>query len=767
MGALEGPSSPAHAFPLRAPLTRIAASLPRGKTLPPEVWARRHRTLVWLVWAHALGLPLFGLTQGYGLLHVMVDGLPIAVFAAAAMVPGRSQRFRASMVSLGLLTSSAILVHLWDGKIEAHFHFFVMVTILACYEEWFPYLLALGYVVLHHGTVGVLDSQSVYDHASAVHDPWKWAAIHGGFIVALCVANVASWRMNEDLRVEMLTSEERFRNAFQNAPVGMAIVAADGAFTRANRAFSEMTGYPLDRLAAMNLAELAADDERRDYETTWSQPDEGQVERRFVRADGSTGWGLWQRTVVDDGVYLLQAVDISIRKQSEDVLAAQARHDALTGLANRTRFVELLHEALATLASGRRMAVLFLDLDDFKVINDSLGHGAGDRLLGETARRLERVLGPGDSLARFGGDEFTICLADLDGESHALEIAERLMAELRPPFVLDGERRYLTASVGITLTDRPDANIEALLRDADAAMYRAKELGKARSELFDESMRSRALERLELETSLRGALERDEMRLLYQPKVDLETERIVGVEALLRWEHPRHGTIAPLKFIPIAEQSGLIVPIGAWVIREACRTAARWHAEFGRDDLLVAVNLSPRQLGATDLVDTVRDALADARLKPECLCLEVTESALMADVASARETLAELKALGVLLAVDDFGVGHASLKQLKQLLPVDLLKIDKSFVDGVVTDAEDRAIVEAVIILAGSLGLRTVAEGVEHAEQAAALRELHCNLAQGYHFSRPVTPETIAVLLDTSAERVRVQAPARSPRAVA
>jgi EAL domain-containing protein (putative c-di-GMP-specific phosphodiesterase class I) len=293
-------------------------------------------------------------------------------------------------------------------------------------------------------------------------------------------------------------------------------------------------------------------------------------------------------------------------------------------------------------------------------------------------------------------------------------------------------------------------------------MYRAKELGKARCEVFDKSMRRRAVERLELESSLRGALERDELRLLYQPKVDLETERIVGVEALLRWEHPQHGTIAPIRFIPIAEQSGLIVPIGAWVIREACRTAARWHAEFDRDDLLVAVNLSPRQLGATDLVDTVREALAETRLRPECLCLEVTESALMADVASARETLAELKSLGVLLAVDEIGVGHASLKQLKQLLPVDLLKIDKSFVDGVVTDAEDRAIVEAVIILAGSLGLSTVAEGVEHADQAAALRSLHCKLAQGYHFSRPVTSEAISALLDTPAEPVRAQAPVRS-----
>jgi diguanylate cyclase (GGDEF)-like protein/PAS domain S-box-containing protein len=742
----------------KAALARAFASLPTGKTLPPAVWARRHRTLVWLVWAHVIALPLFGLTQGYGLGHVAVDGLPIAVFALAAMAPGRSQRFRACMVSLGLLSSSAILVHLWDGKIEAHFHFFVMVTILATYEEWLPYLLAVGYVVLHHGTVGVFDSNSAYNHADAVADPWKWAGIHGAFIVALCTANVVGWRMNEDLRSETRISEERFRNAFEEAPIGMAIVDPNGSFARVNRAFSDTTGYPIDELVGMKVARLVPRDALEEYHRSWHGPDQGELERRFVRADGSIGWGLWQRTTASDGQFLLQCLDISERKDAQRRLELAANADALTGIPNRARFIELLRESVAIWPpNGRQVAVLFLDLDNFKVINDSLGHGAGDRLLAETARRLERVLRPGDSLARFGGDEFTICLGDIADEDHALRIAERLMGMLRPPFVLDGERRYLTASVGLTLTDDPGADPEDLLRDADAAMYRAKELGKARCEVFDDSMRKRAVERLELESSLRGALERDELRLLYQPKVELTGERIAGVEALLRWEHPVHGTIPPLKFIPLAEQSGLIVPIGAWVIREACRKAANWQNEFGRRDLIIAVNLSPRQLGSTELVDTVRTALDETGLPPSTLCLEVTESALMADVAAAAETLAELKALGVRLAVDDFGVGHASLKQLKQLLPVDMLKIDKSFVDGLTTDVEDRAIVEAVIILAASLGLETVAEGVEHADQADALRDLHCQLAQGYHFSRPVTPDAISALLD--AEPAQVGAP--------
>jgi len=742
----------------------LVASLPRGKTLPPRVWARRHRTLVWLVWAHAVALPLFGLARGYGIGHVVIDGLPIAAFGALAMIPGRSQRFRASMVSIGLLSSSAVLVHLWNGQIEAHFHFFVMVTILATYEEWLPYLLAVGYVVFHHGTVGVFDSHSAYNHGAAAEHPWLWAGIHGAFIVALCIANVIGWRMNEDLRDDMRVSEERFRSAFEEAPIGMAIVDSAAAFVRVNRSFSTTTGYPLDELVGMKLGQLVPADAQEEYRQTWTEDDKGELERRFVRADGSIGWGLWQRTTASDGQYLLQCLDISERKHAEQQLELQARADALTGVPNRPRFLELLRESIGIWTPlGRKVAVLFLDLDDFKVINDSLGHGAGDRLLAETARRLERVLRPGDSLARFGGDEFTVCLGDVADENHVLRITERLQGALRPPFVLDGEQRYLTASVGITLTSAEDADPEALLRDADAAMYRAKDLGKARVEMFDDSMRRRAVERLELETSLRGALERDELRLVYQPKVELNGERIVGVEALLRWEHPQHGTIPPLKFIPLAEQSGLIVPIGAWVIQEACRNAGRWQREFERDDLIIAVNLSPRQLGSTELVDVVRDTLAATKLGPSTLCLEVTESALMADINVARDTLHELKALGVRLAVDDFGVGHASLKQLKQLLPVDILKIDKSFVDGLTTDVEDRAIIEAVIILAGSLGLDTVAEGVEDADQAAALRDLHCQLAQGYHFSRPVTPDAISALLDAEAQAGpgQVGAPAR------
>jgi diguanylate cyclase (GGDEF)-like protein/PAS domain S-box-containing protein len=748
-----------------AALHSALGALPRGKSLPPDVWARRHRVLTALVWAHAVVLPIFALTQGLPLWHALLEGFPIAVFAAAAMVPFRSQRFRSSMVALGLLTSSAVLVHIWGGVIEAHFHFFVMVTILACYEAWFPYLLAVGYVVLHHGVMSSVAAGTVYNHGDAVANPWKWAAIHGGFVVAMCAANVVSWRLNEDVRDQMRASEEQFRTAFESAPIGMTIVAANGFFLRVNDAFCDTTGYTAEQLLGMKASDLSPVDERERLDREWAvYRGAGNAEHSFTRADGTSGWALWQRSVVADGNYLLQCVDMSDRQAAQQQLEKQARSDGLTGLPNRTRFAELLKDTLSARGENA-VAVMFLDLDDFKVINDSLGHGSGDRLITQTARRLERVLRPGDTFARFGGDEFVMCLVDIADEDHAMRIAGRLIDALKPPFVLDGERRYVTASIGIALTHDSDASPDDLLRDADAAMYRAKASGKARCEMFDGSMRKQAVERLELETHLRSALERDEFRLLYQPKVELGSERIVGVEALIRWEHPEHGTIPPLKFIPLAEQSGLIVPIGAWVVQEACREAARWHAEFDRRDLMIAVNLSPRQLGTGGIVETVREALDETGLDPSALCLEVTESALMADIDTARETLDALKALGVRLAVDDFGVGHASLKQLKQLLPVDILKIDKSFVDGVVTDVEDRAIIEAVILLAGSLGLETIAEGVEHAAQADMLHELQCQLAQGYHFSRPVTPDVVAALLANVASPDLGEMPSPAPDA--
>jgi diguanylate cyclase (GGDEF)-like protein/PAS domain S-box-containing protein len=712
-----------------------------------------------LIWLHAGGLMIYGLLRGYPLWHMCVDTLPIAAFGAAAGLRLRSRRFRACMVSLGLLTSSAVLVHLSGGSTEAHFHFFVMVTVLATYEEWLPYLLAVVFVLVHHGVMGVVAPRSVFDHASAVADPWKWAGIHALFIAGLCVVNVISWRMNEDARADKerahgrtIASEARFRSAFDDAPIGMALVELDGTFSRVNASLCATTGYGEDELLGLRIQELAPTDQP-DHLRDWAEHSGEEFERRFRRADGSVGWALWRHSPVSDearglAYFITQCVDISQRKRIETELAFRAHHDVLTGLPNRSQFENRLKDAIDRRGGvAGEVAVAFIDLDNFKVINDSLGHGAGDLLLAATADRLTTVLREGDVVARFGGDEFTVLLRDVVDEKHAMDICERLADVLRPPFVLDGEQRFLTASVGLTVTGPRAGAPGEMLRDADAAMYRAKEQGKARCSLFDDALRAQALERLDLESGLRHALARDELRLVYQPEVDLTSGRIVAVEALLRWAHPVHGIVSPAKFIPIAEQSGLIVPIGAWVLREACAAAARWRSSEGGRGLEVAVNLSPRQLGSVDLLDVVSGALKDAQLEPSALCLEITETALMADMRSATETLQELKALGVRLAIDDFGIGYSSLMHLKRLLPVDLLKIDKSFVDGLTEFAEDRAIVAAVINLAAALGVQAIAEGVETLEQATALRSMSCGLAQGFHFARPVDPHAIAELL--------------------
>ncbi|HEY3021441.1 MAG TPA: EAL domain-containing protein [Solirubrobacteraceae bacterium] len=731
---------------------RLTARLPRGHTLPCAVWDRRHRWMIRVLWAHVAGLLVFAVARGFAVQHGLLDVSAPALAAAAAASARFPRRPRAALVVMGLLTCSAVLVHLWGGRIEGHFHFFVMVTLLSLYEEWSTYLLAFAFVLVHHTVGGLIEPHSVFDHPGGWHSPLLWAGIHALFIAGLGVVNVICWRLNEDARLETVASEGRFRSAFDDAPTGMAMVDLDGVISRVNDTFCARTGFPADELIGRPLDDLTPPEDRDGR--PWPRVERGvrEIERRFVRRDGSIGWALWQHSMTRDlegqpAAYVSHCLDISLRKRAEDALSWQAHHDPLTGLPNRKLFVERLEDALErrTAPGGGRVAVLFVDLDNFKIVNDSLGHRAGDRLLEAVAERLRRVLRPEDVIARFGGDEFTVLLANVHDERHALRVADRLASALRAPLVLDGEQRFITASVGLSLAEPDDARAEpqALLRDADAAMYRAKELGKARCEVFDDSMRKRAVERLELESALRGAEERGELRLLYQPQVTLPDGRITGVEALLRWEHPKHGLIPPLRFIPIAEQTGVILPMGAWVLREACRQAAAW----GDPDLVMSVNVSPRQLGAPDFVAVVAQALEETGLAPERLCLEITESAVLADADAALLMLRELKALGLRLAIDDFGVGHASLRHLRQLLPVDTLKIDKSFVDGILSDEEDSAIVEAVVRLAHSLGLEAVAEGVEHPQQAERLSGMDCQAAQGYHFARPLPAGEIGRLL--------------------
>jgi diguanylate cyclase (GGDEF)-like protein/PAS domain S-box-containing protein len=468
-------------------------------------------------------------------------------------------------------------------------------------------------------------------------------------------------------------------------------------------------------------------------------------EEIFFRADGrAMPVEFRSQPIMEDGTLtgaVVNFTDISERKAFEAELAHQSLHDALTGLPNRLLLLDRLERALVARARhGGELAVLGLDLDRFKVVNDSLGHSAGDELLVEVGHRLVGALRETDTVARFGGDEFVVVCEHLDGEHAASAVAERLLAAFADPIRIRDRDISLTTSIGIAYAHE-GAQPQELLRTADLAMYRAKEQGGDRAAVFDEAMSQRVVARLELEADLHRALQHSELRVFYQPVMDLHTDRAIGVEALVRWEHPQRGLVSPAEFIPIAEETGLIVPLGAWVMTEACRQAAEWRrAHLAAAHLTVAVNVSARQFSDTDLVAAVRHALGSSGLPPHALCLEVTESTVMQDADASARILRELTLLGVTISVDDFGTGYSSMAQLKSL-PVDTLKIDRAFVSGLDHNAEDRAIVTAILSLARALGLDVIAEGVERAEQGVELRQLGCRAAQGFRWSRPLPPD--------------------------
>jgi diguanylate cyclase (GGDEF)-like protein len=447
---------------------------------------------------------------------------------------------------------------------------------------------------------------------------------------------------------------------------------------------------------------------------------------------------------------LVEVLQRRRRYASALALAHQAVHDALTGLPNRLQVAQRLEQALARSSrTGSEVAVLFIDLDRFKLINDGRGHAAGDELLVAVAERLRRVVRSGDVVARFGGDEFVVVCEDQTAAFEASLVAGRILDSLREPVLVHGQEIFLSASIGIAMADGAGSP-ESLLRDADAAMYRAKDKGRARCEFFDATMRTEALDHLETQSALHRALERDELRVHYQPVVDLASGAVTGVEALVRWEHPQQGLVSPASFIPLAEETGLIVPIGAWVLEEATAQAARWRDRSWGRNLTVNVNLSARQLRQPDLIPALMAGMLESGTDPSLLCLELTETTFMEDARSHREVLDGIQSLGVGLAIDDFGTGYSSLTYLKRL-PVSVLKIDQAFVRGLGRDAADTAIVKSVIDLAHALGLVVVAEGVEDGDQVAHLRKLGCDQAQGYFFARPQSAEDLEGLLDAGA----------------
>ena len=580
--------------------------------------------IVALLWIHVAGIPVYGLILGAEPAHFVIEASIVAVTTLAGSSPKLDRKLRSVAATLGLFSSSAILVHLSGGLIEMHFHFFVMVAVVSLYQDWLPFLLGIGYVVIHHGLIGWLFPADVFNHLAAINQPWKWALIHAMFISAESTALLIAWRLGEE-------------------------------------------GF----------------------------------------------------------------------------------EDSLTKLPNSTLFVDRVAHALAnSRRHGHNISVAFLDLDDFKTVNDTLGHHSGDQLLAAVAGRLANCLRDADTAARLGGDEFALLLETTD-EHEAAIVAERVQSSLREPFEIEGHEVSVHASIGISRSGPDTEDADELMRNADTAMYAAKDKGKARYERFSPSMhRGDASRRLQVAAELKRAIDDQELVLQYQPIVNLHTGEIDAVEALVRWEHPNRGLTLPIDFIPVAENTGLIVDIGTYVLRNACQQARLWQRQFPKDPPLQAsVNLCVIQLEAPSFVEDVAMLLHRCDLPPNTLILEITESVLMHDTAQTTSRLNELKALGVQLAVDDFGTGYSSLSYLRGF-PVDILKIDRSFVSALdEATEEDLALPRAIAALGRELNLQTIAEGIETREQLSQIRTMLCDHAQGYYFAKPLWAEEVEQLL--------------------
>jgi len=562
---------------------------------------------------------------------------------------------------------------------------------------------------------------------------------------------------------ERLQTEEalRLRDRAVEASVNPVLIvnATDAGMplVYVNRAFERVTGYARDEVIGQNSRLLQGNDrdqpELDKIRRAIAEKSDGQALLRNYRKDGSLFWNKLYITPVRDprsGTvthFVGVQYDITEIKRYQEEIEHQANHDALTGLANRNLLKDRLQQALALAHRyGRSFSVVFIDLDNFKLINDSLGHDIGDRLLKIVAERLAACVREGDTVARLGGDEFVLLATDQERDDAVYRIVHQVMTEIARPFAIDKRELKVTCSVGIAKFPRDGQDGDTLLRNADTAMYRAKAHGRNTFQLYSAEMNANFGERLTLESDLWHALERNEFVLCYQPKAEMETGRIVGLEALLRWHHPRHGVISPEKFIPLAEESSLIVHIGKWVIEAACRQNRAWQ-DAGLAPIPIAVNMSARQLHAQQLIETVRDALAVTGLESKYLEIELTESAVMLSVEQAISTLAELRGLGVRVSLDDFGTGYSSLSYLKRF-PVTGLKIDQSFVRDVTTDPDSAAIVRAIIVVAQELSLDVTAEGVETVEQVAFLKAHACGVAQGYYYAPPAVADEIRPLLE-------------------
>ena len=577
------------------------------------------------------------------------------------------------------------------------------------------------------------------------------------------------------IRRQLAERDQLFQLISENAADMIALVDSDGRRLYNSPAYLKVLGYSPDDLnTTSSIEQIHPDDRPRVLKAAEKARLGGQGERMEYRVrhkDGS--WRTLESTASPirnakgqtDKLVIVNR-DITERKRAEEMLAHNAFHDGLTNLPNRALFLDRLQQAL-TLSkrhANYKFAVLLIDVDEFKIINDSLGHAAGDDLLiqigqrlKESVRRADTVSRPrtsdvpdrpanDDTLARLGGDEFCILLDDIRDPIEAVRVAERVQAELAIPFLVTQQEIVISASIGIAASTSPHTHAEDLLRDADIAMYRAKRAGKACCEVSDTAMHENAVKRLQLETDLRKAVDQGEFRVHYQPIVSLQTGKITGFEALTRWQRPE-GVLSPIAFIAVAEETGLIIPMNRQLLREACEHLRSWQSKFpSSPPLTMSVNITSREFAQPDLIGEVRKSLEQTGIDPGCLQFEIIETIAMGDAEKSGHVLAELKALGVRLSIDDFGTGYSSLSRLRRI-PVDTLKIDRAFISNMESDPENREIVRAIIVLAHNLGLKVVAEGTETEEHVNLLRQLNCEMAQGYFFSRPADDHAMLKLL--------------------
>src|SRR5580700_2311980 len=582
------------------------------------------------------------------------------------------------------------------------------------------------------------------------------------------------------IRRQLAERDQLFQLISENAADMIALVDADGRRLYNSPAYLKVLGYSHEDLKdTSSIDQIHPDDRERVIQAAEKARLSGlgeMMEYRVRHKDGS--WRTLESTASPIRNARGKAVklvivnrDITERKRAEELLAHNAFHDGLTNLPNRALFLDRLQHAL-TLSkrhTNYKFAVLLIDVDEFKIFNDSLGHTAGDELLVKIGQRLKEVVRQsdtvsrphhsgvgeetingetinGDTLARLGGDEFTILLDDIRDPIEAVRVAERVQAELATPFVVNQQKIVVSASIGIAASTSPHTHAEDLLRDADIAMYRAKRAGKARCEVSDTAMHANAVKRLRLETDLRKALEQGEFRVYYQPIVSLQTAKIIGFEALTRWQHEER-IVPPIEFIAVAEEIGLIIPMNRQLRREACLQLQSWQSEFpATPPLTMSVNITPKEFAQPDLASEIGKSLAEIGFDPACLQLEIIETIAMGDAEKSGQVLAQLKALGVRLSIDDFGTGYSSLSRLRRI-PVDTLKIDRAFIMNMDSDSENREIVRIIITLAHNLGLKVVAEGAETEAHIRLLKQLNCEMAQGYHFSRPADDQAMSRLL--------------------